>query len=117
MEAQHIIEDARRAADAVYQELAALRKQMRNPQNIPEFNARQSELRRKLNEAERATAVKTPEQSRPKPSRDPRPGDTVELLGLGNKATVLAINKDGTYQLQAGIMKLTAFRSAPVPFP
>lgn len=63
MEAQHIIEDARRAADAVYQELAALRKQMRNPQNIPEFNARQSELRRKLNEAERATAVKTPEQS------------------------------------------------------
>ena len=66
MEAQHIIEDARRAADAVYQELAALRKQMRNPQNIPEFNARQSELRRKLNEAERATAVKTPEQSRPK---------------------------------------------------
>lgn len=108
MEAQHIIEDARRAADAVYQELAALRKQMRNPQNIPEFNARQSELRRKLNEAERATAVKTPEQSRPKPSRDPRPGDTVELLGLGNKATVLAINKDGTYQLQAGIMKLTA---------
>ena len=35
-------------------------------------------------------------------------GDTVELLKLGMKASVLAINKDGTYQLQAGIMKLTA---------
>ena len=35
-------------------------------------------------------------------------GDTVELLKLGTKASVLAINKDGTYQLQAGILKLTA---------
>ena len=35
-------------------------------------------------------------------------GDTVELLKLGTKASVLAINKDGTYQLQAGIMKLNA---------
>ena len=35
-------------------------------------------------------------------------GDTVELLKLGTKASVLAVNKDGSYQLQAGIMKLTA---------
>jgi DNA mismatch repair protein MutS2 len=35
-------------------------------------------------------------------------GDTVELLKLGTKASVIAINKDGTYQLQAGILKLTA---------
>ena len=34
--------------------------------------------------------------------------DTVELLKLGTKANVLAINKDGTYQLQAGILKMTA---------
>ena len=32
----------------------------------------------------------------------------VELLKLGTKASVIAINKDGTYQLQAGILKLTA---------
>ena len=31
-----------------------------------------------------------------------------KLLKLGTKASVLAINKDGTYQLQAGILKLTA---------
>ena len=32
----------------------------------------------------------------------------MELLKLGTKASVLAINKDGTYQLQAGILKLNA---------
>ena len=35
-------------------------------------------------------------------------GDTVELLKLGTKASVVAINKDGSYQLQAGVLKLTA---------
>jgi DNA mismatch repair protein MutS2 len=35
-------------------------------------------------------------------------GDTVELLKLGTKASVIGINKDGTYQLQAGILKLNA---------
>jgi DNA mismatch repair protein MutS2 len=35
-------------------------------------------------------------------------GDTVELLKLGTKASVLAINKDGSYQLQAGILKVNA---------
>jgi len=29
-------------------------------------------------------------------------------LKLGTKASVIAINKDGTYQLQAGILKMTA---------
>jgi DNA mismatch repair protein MutS2 len=35
-------------------------------------------------------------------------GDTVELLKLGTKASVIAINKDGTYTLQAGILKMNA---------
>ena len=35
-------------------------------------------------------------------------GDTVELLKLGTKASVIAINKDGSYQLQAGVLKLAA---------
>jgi DNA mismatch repair protein MutS2 len=32
----------------------------------------------------------------------------VELLKLGTKASVIGINKDGTYLLQAGILKMTA---------
>ena len=35
-------------------------------------------------------------------------GDTVELLKLGTKASVIEIKKDGTLQLQAGILKMTA---------
>ena len=107
-EAQHIIAEARRAADEVYAELKALRKQMKNGENIQGFNTQQAELRRKLNEAEQQNQTKRQIPDRPKPSRNPRPGDMVELLKLGNKATVLAVNKDGSYQLQAGIMKLTA---------
>lgn len=37
-----------------------------------------------------------------------RVGDTVELVRFGTRASVLAINKDGSYLLQAGIMKVTA---------
>ena len=48
------------------------------------------------------------QKERPAPTRGILVGDTVELLKLGTKASVLAINKDGTYQLQAGILKLTA---------
>ena len=32
----------------------------------------------------------------------------MEILRLGTKASVIAINKDGSYQLQAGILKLSA---------
>ena len=31
----------------------------------------------------------------------------MEILKLGTKASVIAINKDGTYQLQAGVLKMT----------
>ena len=49
-----------------------------------------------------------PKAERPTPTRGILVGDTVELLKLGTKASVIAINKDGTYQLQAGILKMNA---------
>ena len=104
-EAQMILDEARRTANAVYEELKALRKQMKDSADAQGVNARQAELRRQLNEAEAKLAPKKEEIERPKPSREIRVGDTVELLKLGTKATVLAVNKDG-YQLQAGIMKV-----------
>ena len=106
-EAQMILDEARRTANSVYEELKALRKQMKDTADAQGVNARQAELRRQLNEAESKLAPKKDEISRPKPSREIRVGDTVELLKLGTKATVLALNKDGTYQLQAGIMKIS----------
>lgn len=106
-EAQQIIEEARRTANAASEELKQLRKQLQEQGDTANLNQRQAELRRNLNEAEARLQTKRTPQQRPKPTRGILVGDTVELLKLGTKASVIAINKDGTYQLQAGILKMT----------
>ena len=107
-EAQRIIDDARQTANAAAEEIKALKKQLSENSDIQGINQRQSELRRSLNEAEGRLREGQIPRTRPEPSRPIMVGDTVELLKLGTKANVIAINKDGTYQLQAGILKLTA---------
>ena len=107
-EAQKIIEDARYAANMASEELKALRKQLQDSADATNLNQRQAEVRRSLNEMEDKIRAKQPKAERPEPKRDILVGDTVELLKLGTKASVIAINKDGTYQLQAGILKLNA---------
>ncbi len=107
-EAKQIIDDARRTANAAADELKALRKQLQDSADASGINQRQAELRRTLNEAEERLSAKLPQRERPKPSRGILIGDTVELLKLGTKASVIAINKDGSYQLQAGILRMNA---------
>ena len=107
-EAQGIIDEARAAANLASEELKALRKQLQDSADTSGINQRQAELRRALNETEDRIRANQPAKTRPQPTREILVGDTVELLKLGMKASVLAINKDGTYQLQAGIMKLNA---------
>ena len=107
-EAQYIIEEARAAANLASEELKAMKKQLQNRADTTGFNQRQSELRRNLNEAEDKLRSAQPKKERPKPSRGILVGDTVELLKLGTKASVIGINKDGSLQLQAGILKMTA---------
>ena len=107
-EAQVIIDNARRTANEVAEELKQLRKQARDAADLQGNNAKQAELRRKLNEAEEEFAIKQTAAQRPEPSRAIKAGDTVELLRFGTRAQVLSVNKDGSYQLQAGIMKVTA---------
>ena len=68
-EAQHIIDDARRTANAVSEELKELRKQMRDTADAQGVNLRQAELRHSLNEAEAKLAVKRAAPSRPAPGR------------------------------------------------
>ena len=108
-EAQAIIEDARRTANAASEELKALKKQITDG-DTANVNLRQTELRKSLNDAESRIRAGQMEKVRPAPSRELLVGDTVELLKLGTKASVIAINKDGTLQLQAGILKMTAKR-------
>lgn len=107
-EAQQIIEEARRTANAATEEIKAIKKQLADNADTQGVNQRQAELRRSLNDAEAKLRGNMVKKERPAPTRDVLVGDTVELLKLGTKANVIAINKDGTYQLQAGILKLTA---------
>ena len=107
-EAQHIIDEARAAANLASDELKALRKQLTEGADASGINQRQTQLRRNLNEVEDKLRSTQPQKERPQPTRGILVGDTVELLKLGTKASVIAINKDGTYQLQAGILKLSA---------
>ncbi|MCD7858992.1 MAG: endonuclease MutS2 [Firmicutes bacterium] len=107
-QAQEIIDDARRTANAAAEELKQLRKQMQYNADVSGYNQRQAELRKSLNEAEDRIRAGQQKAPRPKPKREILVGDTVELLKLGTKASVLAIGKDGSYELQAGILKITA---------
>ena len=107
-EAQEIINDARRTANAASEEIKQLKKQLADHADTQGINQRQADLRRTLNEAEEKLREGKKEVQKPAPTRQVLVGDTVELLKLGTKASVIAINKDGSYQLQAGILKMTA---------
>lgn len=108
LEAKHIIEDARRSANFASEEIKAIKKQLAESADTSGINQRQAELRRGLNETEERILANQKQQKRPEPTRAVMIGDTVELLKLGTKASVIGINKDGSYQLQAGVLKLTA---------
>lgn len=106
-EAQMIIDDARRSVNLAMDEIKQMKKQLKDAGAVEDFNQRQAELRRNLNTAEdKLSAGKVPEVKKVS-ERPPKQGDTVELLKLGTRATVLQVNQDGSLQIQAGIMKLT----------
>lgn len=107
-EAKRIIEDARIAANAATEEIKQLKKQLSEGIDVQGINQRQAQLRRDLNAADERLQAHESTKVRPKPSRAILVGDTVELLKLGTKANVIGINNDGSYQLQAGILKVTA---------
>ena len=77
-------------------------------QQRQEMEKERAEARRMLNEAERNLGGSAPQTEAPPPTRPAVAGDTVELVSMGTKATVLSVNKDGSLQLQAGILKISA---------
>ena len=107
-EARAILDEARKAADDTFRELDDMRKRQRKEEDWQRVNEARTGLRHKLNEAEGKLGA-LPEMELPPPARPAVKGDTVELARMpGTKATVLDVKKDGTLQLQAGILKLTA---------
>ncbi|SBV95823.1 MutS2 protein [uncultured Eubacteriales bacterium] len=106
-EARAILAEARDEADKVFQELNEMRKRQRKEEDWQAVNDERSGLRRRLNEAEDKLGAR-PEEPAPPPTRPAVAGDRVELVKMGTQATVLTVNKDGSLQLQAGILKISA---------
>ena len=106
-EARAIIQEARDTADQVFAELNEMRRRQEKEADWLEQNQRRSDLRRQLNEAEDALGSRE-ELPTPPPTRPAKAGDTVELVKMGTRASVISVNKDGSLQLQAGILKITA---------
>ena len=105
-EARRIIREARLQADAVFQELAELRKAQERQADIQAVNDARAAIRGQLSQAEGALHFKEEKEPIPAPSRPIREGDLVELGGARTRATVTAVN-GGKLVLAAGNMKLT----------
>ncbi len=106
-QARAVLDDARRTADQVFQELNDMRRRQEKENDWQAVNDRRAGLRRRLNEVE-ASLGDAPEEVPAPPTRPARAGDTVELVKMGARATVLSVGKDGSLQLQAGILKISA---------
>ena len=109
-DAQRILDEARETAEGVYAELDEMRRHANDEQQADEINRARTELRRRLNEKEAALREndELPKQEGKKSSRKLQVGDTVQIRAMGVKAEVLSVAKDGTVNLKAGIMNVTA---------
>jgi len=105
-EAREIIQEARAASDLALAELKEIKKRQ-DKLDWQQVNDSRAEARRLLNQAERDIGGQM-EVEAPPITRPAVAGDVVQLVKMGTKATVLAVNKDGSLQLQAGILKISA---------
>ena len=103
-EARRIIREARAQADAIFEELAELRRQQEKQAGWQAVNEAKAAIRGQLNRAEEALRFQEAEkEAMPAPSRPIREGDVVELSG--RQAVVSAVIGE-RLQLLAGNMKL-----------
>ena len=108
-EARRILEDARAAAEQTFAELNRMRAAAERQRDAQQENEARAALMARLRAAEeKVQALPSAEEPRRQNSRPIEVGDTVELPGVKTHATVLSVNKDGTLQLQAGMLKINA---------
>ena len=110
-EAQDILAEARAVSNTVFHELDQMKKRQQKEQDWQSVNQQRSALRHRINEADEKfnTRSQVPEEEPETPPA--KVGDTVELKKIGTRAQVLEVNKDGSLQLQAGILKISAKQS------
>jgi len=118
-DAEQIINDARRKAEEVFEELDEMRRRANEEENIQELNRARTELRHQLNLYSDNLAEKTVKSDANAEEEDPNAvinvGDKVILKSMNIVAEVLSIDPDGGYNLSAGIMKVKAKRDEIKP--
>ena len=105
-EARRIIKEARAQADAIFEELAQLRREQEKHSDWQGVNDARAAIRGRLNQAEEGLHFEVEREPIPAPSRPIQVGDLVELGGTRTRASVTAVSGD-KLQLAAGNMKLT----------
>jgi len=107
-EARQILMDSKRQAEELVSEMKRLAKQ----QEESEVRRQTEELRQKLNKSisnldDSLVESIMPRKGLVKPPKNLKPGDTVLIVNLNQKGTVLSIpDKNGEAQIQAGIIKI-----------
>ncbi len=104
-DARRVLENARREAEGILSDLKTLRKQQNSP--LAEAQALQKRLEKGIDELSEGLAQ--PSQFAFTPPKTVRVGDSVEIVHLKTKGTVLSLpDNKGEVQIQAGIMKMKA---------
>ena len=110
-EAREILAEARAVSNTVFHELDQMKKKQKEGQDWQNVNQQRSALRQRINQADEKFHTRSLPQEEEEPTRPAQVGDTVELKRMGTRAQVLQVNKDGSLQLQAGILKISAKQS------
>ena len=103
--------EARAVSNTVFHELDQMKKKQKEGQDWQNVNQQRSALRQRINQADEKFHTRSLPQEEETPTRPAQVGDTVELKRMGTRAQVLQVNKDGSLQLQAGILKISAKQS------
>ncbi len=107
-EARRIMENAKRESESIIRDLKAMKKQAATPEHEVQ------KLKKRMEDGIDALSEGLQQKSSVNftPPKSVRPGDSVEIVHLGTKGTVLsAPDRNGEVQIQAGILKLKAHLS------
>jgi DNA mismatch repair protein MutS2 len=86
-----------------------MRKMADQDEDASRVNEARAQLRRQLNLSQEALQRElNPNAGEQVSSRPVKPGDTVQIKSMGMKATVVSKSPDGTLNLRAGIMNVSA---------
>lgn len=106
-EALRILEAAKDESQRALKEIRSIRDQAALKEALQQAEATKTALREKQDQL--AGKGQKPQKRAGKPPKNLKPGDTVQILSLDQKATVLsAPDASGNVQVQAGIMKIKA---------